>query len=163
MRIDAVLDQVATTGAHYVTVTGGEPLAQQACLELLAILCEQGYAVSLETSGAIDISGVDSRVCRVIDLKTPGSGEVERNRLENIRCLTETDQIKFVICDRQDYDWAKDMLLELELNERCEVLFAPSYEQQPADELAAWILEDRLPVRLQMQIHKMLWGDARGR
>ena len=130
---------------------------------LLERLCDAGYAVSLETSGAIDISAADTRVSRVVDLKTPGSGEMHRNLLANLPLLTPHDQVKFVICDRADYEWARGMLAEHALADRCEVLFSPSYNQQPARELAEWIIQDRLPVRFQMQLHKLLWGDEKGR
>lgn len=158
-----ILAQVAHYNAHYVTVTGGEPLAQKTCLELLTKLCDQGYEVSLETSGALDISDVDPRVIKIVDLKTPGSGECARNLYENISHLLPHDQVKFVICDRVDYEWSKNLLQEHKLNERCEILFSPSYQQLSATDIANWILEDHLPVRLQIQLHKYLWGDAPGR
>jgi len=161
--IDEVLTEVARHGARYVCVTGGEPLAQPNCASLLARLCDAGYRVSLETSGAMDIGGLDPRVVRVMDWKTPGSGEQARNRLENIDLLTPQDQVKFVLCDRADYEWAKQALREHALAGRCEVLFSPSHGQLDARELAEWILADRLPVRFQIQLHKYLWGDARGR
>ena len=161
--LDSILAEVANHGVRHVCVTGGEPLSQKRCIGLLHKLCDAGYVVSLETSGAIDISEVDLRVSRVLDLKTPGSGEMHRNLLSNIPLLTPNDQVKFVICSRSDYDWAKSMLVEHELDSRCEVLFSPSYSELPARELAEWILEDRLPVRFQMQLHKQLWGDAQGR
>jgi 7-carboxy-7-deazaguanine synthase len=163
MEMAEVLAEVARYGAHYVTVTGGEPLAQKACIELLTALCDAGYEVSLETSGAIDVSPVDKRVIKVVDLKTPGSGEVSKNRLDNISHLLPHDQVKFVICDRKDYDWAKDMLAEYQISQRCQILFSPSHEQQTAGELADWIIDDRLKVRLQIQLHKYLWGDVQGR
>ena len=162
-EIEAILAEVAKHGVHHVCVTGGEPLAQKRCVVLLQKLCDAGYEVSLETSGAIDISEVDARVSRVVDLKTPGSKEQHRNLLENIPLLTARDQVKFVLCDRADYDWAKAMLGEHTLIERCEVLFSPSYTQLPARELADWILADHLPVRFQMQLHKQLWGEEPGR
>ena len=160
--IDAILDEVARFEATHVCVTGGEPLAQKRCLALLTRLCDAGYAVSLETSGAIDISGSDSRVSRVLDLKTPASGEVHRNRLENLAQLTPHDQIKFVVCDRADYEWSRAMLAEHALDRRCEVLLSPAHGQLAPRDLAEWILADRLPVRLQVQLHKLLWGDAPG-
>lgn len=160
---EQILDQVAALGVHHVTVTGGEPLAQKPCIALLTRLCDAGYSVSLETSGALDIAAVDPRVSRVMDIKTPGSGEVSRNRYENIALLRAHDQLKFVLCDRNDYDWAKDMLETQDLAARCEVLFSPSYEQLPATTLADWILADRLPVRLQIQLHKLLWGNVPGK
>ena len=161
--LDEIIDQVAAYTVRHVTVTGGEPLAQPACLDLLVRLCDAGYRVSLETSGAMDVSAVDQRVVKVLDLKTPGSGEVERNRYENIARLNKTDQLKFVICDRSDYDWAREKLVEFNLDQRCEILFSPSHEQQGARELAGWILADRLPVRFQIQLHKYLWGNEPGR
>jgi 7-carboxy-7-deazaguanine synthase len=161
--IDDVLSEVANYGARFVCVTGGEPLAQPNCGRLLARLCDAGYCVSLETSGAMDISGLDPRVVRVMDWKTPGSGEASRNLVANLATLTEKDQVKLVLCDRADYDWAKQALVEHRLAERCEVLFSPSHDQLEARELAEWILADRLPVRFQIQLHKYLWGDERGR
>jgi 7-carboxy-7-deazaguanine synthase len=161
--IDEVLTEVERHGARYVCVTGGEPLAQPNCAKLLARLCDAGHRVSLETSGAMDIGGLDPRVVRVMDWKTPGSGEQARNRLENLDLLTPQDQVKFVLCDRADYEWAMQALREHALAERCEVLFSPSHGQLDARELAEWILEDQLPVRFQIQLHKYLWGDARGR
>lgn len=163
MSLDAILDEVAATGAHYVTVTGGEPLAQPACRELLKLLCDSGYDVSLETSGAIDVSAVDGRVCRVVDLKTPGSGEQRRNLMANLDYLTSRDQLKFVLCDRADYDWAREQLARYDLAARCEVLLSPAHGELDPATLADWILADRLPVRLQVQLHKVLWGDTRGR
>ena len=158
-----VLGRVADYGVRYVTVTGGEPLAQPACLDLLTALCDEGYEVSLETSGALDVAAVDPRVVKVLDLKTPGSGECGRNLLANLAHLTERDQVKLVICDRADYEWAQEQLEELHLAQRCEVLFSPSHGQLEAHVLAEWILHDRLPVRFQVQLHKVLWGEERGR
>lgn len=155
--------EVLAQGVQHVCVTGGEPLAQKRCLVLLEKLCDAGMDVSLETSGALDVSGVDPRVSRVVDLKTPGSGEMARNRLENLPLLTRRDQIKFVLCSREDYDWARDMVREHRLNERSMVLFSPSKGQVGPRELADWIVEDRLPVRFQMQLHKLLWDDEPGR
>lgn len=163
MEIDDIVAQVAAYKPRYVCVTGGEPLAQRNCLPLLAALCDLGVEVSLETSGAMDISEVDPRVVRVMDLKTPGSGEEKRNRYDNIALLEHKDQLKFVICSREDYDWACDKLSQYQLNDRCEVLFSPIHgELKPAD-LADWIVEDNLPVRMQLQLHKYLWGDEQGR
>jgi len=160
---ERVLDTVAGYGARYVTVTGGEPLAQPACLPLLTALCDAGYEVSLETSGAMPVAEVDPRVVKVLDLKTPASGEMARNDYGNIEHLTRQDQVKFVICDRADYDWARFKLDEYRLAERAgDVLFSPSHGQQDARELAEWILADRLPVRLQLQLHKLLWNDEPG-
>lgn len=161
--LDDVLQQVEAHGVRHVCVTGGEPLAQKGCLPLLAALCEAGYEVSLETSGALDISKVDARVHRVVDMKTPGSGEVARNRYENLALLSRHDQVKFVLCDRADYEWAREMVRQHRLEQRCMVLFSPSHSQVTPVELAEWILTDRLPVRLQLQLHKILWGDARGK
>jgi len=157
-----IRQQVASYGARYVTVTGGEPLAQKACLELLSQLCDDGYEVSLETSGAMDISGVDPRVVRVVDIKTPGSGEVTKNLYSNIDLLTERDQLKFVICDATDYQWSVDIMAKYGLSDKCEILFSPSHEQLPAADLAEWVLGDKLPVRLQIQLHKYLWGNRPG-
>jgi 7-carboxy-7-deazaguanine synthase len=144
-------------------VTGGEPLAQKACPALLRQLCDAGYEVSLETSGALDVSPVDPRVIKVMDIKTPASGEVAKNRWQNIDWLGAQDQVKFVLCDRADYDWAKQIIAEYRLGERCEVLLSPCVGQLPARELADWIVADRLPVRFQLQLHKILWGDEPGR
>lgn len=163
LGIDAILAEVASHDVRHVCVTGGEPLAQKRCIQLLQRLCDAGYEVSLETSGAIDISEVDPRVSRVLDIKTPGSGEVERNRWQNIPLLTAHDQVKFVVCDRADYDWAKAIVAEHRLSERCDVLFSPSYTQLDPRALADWIVAERLPVRFQMQLHKILWNDEPGR
>ncbi len=158
-----ILAMVEKFPARLVTVTGGEPLAQPDCLLLLTRLCDAGFTVSLETSGALDISGVDDRVSVVLDLKTPGSMEVSRNLYANIALLKPSDQVKFVICDRQDYEWARFKLAEYELADRVsEVLFSASHDQLSATTLADWILEDGLRVRLQMQLHKLLWGDKPG-
>ena len=161
--IDAILGEVAGHGARHVCVTGGEPLAQKRCITLLQRLCDAGHDVSLETSGAIDISEVDPRVSRVLDIKTPGSREVARNRWENIPLLTAHDQVKFVICDRADFDWARDIVAEHRLTERCDVLFSPSHAQLAPRELADWIVGEHVPVRFQMQLHKLLWNDEPGR
>ncbi|MCQ4322768.1 7-carboxy-7-deazaguanine synthase QueE [Stutzerimonas stutzeri] len=163
MSLDTVLVRVAAYRPRYVCVTGGEPLAQPNCIPLLERLCDAGYEVSLETSGALDISATDVRVSRVVDLKTPGSAEVARNRYENIGLLTRNDQVKFVICSREDYDWAVTKLIEYRLDARAgEVLFSPSHGQVGARALADWIVADNLPVRLQLQLHKILWNDAPG-
>lgn len=161
--LDEIVAEVEGYRAPAVCVTGGEPLAQPNCLRLLARLCDAGYAVSLETSGALPIDEVDPRVSRVVDFKTPGSGEVERNRWENVDCLQPNDQVKFVICDREDFVWALARVREHALDARCPVLFSPSHEQLEARTLAEWILEARVPVRLQIQLHKYLWGDVPGR
>lgn len=159
-----VLREVANFNPKFVTVTGGEPLAQKACLQLLTSLCDAQYEVSLETSGALDISEVDKRVSKVMDLKTPGSGEVERNLFSNLAHLLPHDQIKFVICDEHDYIWAKNCLEEHKLADRvADVLFSPSHTSLAPVQLAEWILRDRLPVRMQIQLHKYLWADAAGR
>jgi len=163
MELDEVMREVASYQVSHVTVTGGEPLAQPACLSLLRRLCDENYKVSLETSGALDVSRVDARVSKVMDLKTPASGEEERNRYLNLDHLEPGDQVKFVICDRADYEWARHKVDEYRLAGVCEVLFSPSYGQQDATRLAEWILEDRLPVRYQLQLHKILWGDEPGR
>lgn len=162
-QIDAILVEVASHRVRHVCVTGGEPLAQRACPELLSALCDAGYSVSLETSGALDISRVDERVSRVMDLKTPLSGEAGRNRYENIAFLRPQDQVKLVIGDRNDYDWAVAVLDKYALSERCTVLFSPSHGKIAPTELAEWILADRLPVRFQLQLHKLLWGEEQGR
>ena len=162
-EIEDILAEVARLGVRHVCVTGGEPLAQKRCLVLLRALCDAGLEVSLETSGALDIGGVDPRVSRVVDLKTPGSGEVARNRLENIPLLAPRDQVKFVLCGREDYEWARDMVATHALDRRCQVLFSPSKGQLDARELADWIVADRLPVRFQLQLHKILWNDEPGR
>ncbi len=163
MDLDAIIKRVAEWGPSYVTVTGGEPLAQKRCPKLLTLLCEAGYQVSLETSGAMDLSVVDRRVSRVMDLKTPASGESHRNLWANMEQLTPDDQLKFVICNRPDYDWAKEIIEAHDLPEGMTVLFSPSYGKQGEGELADWILADQLPVRFQLQMHKYLWGDVPGR
>lgn len=160
---DEVLARVGSHGAQHVCVTGGEPLAQRSCLPLLEKLCDAGYSVSLETGGAMELAGVDPRVMKVMDLKTPGSGESGRNRWENLDQLNDSDQIKFVICSREDYEWARDTVRERKLDEICEVLFSPSWGEQDPGKLADWILADKLPVRMQVQLHKILWGDSPGR
>jgi 7-carboxy-7-deazaguanine synthase len=160
--IDAIIEQVLGYGVPYVTVTGGEPLAQEGVIELLQKLCDAGLMVSLETSGALDIEPVDTRVSRVVDIKTPGSGEASKNRWKNLALLTSNDQVKFVICDRADFDWSKRILEKYQLTDSCEVLFSPSMDEMNATQLADWIVEDRLPVRFQLQLHKILWGDKQG-
>ncbi len=155
-----------TVGSHaprYVCVTGGEPLAQKNCLPLLKRLCDAGYRVSLETSGAMPLKDVDVRVVRVVDVKTPGSGEARRNRYDDLQLLRPEEQIKFVICDRADYEWSREQVASRALAARCQVLFSPSAEQLPARQLADWILADRLPVRFQLQLHKVLWGNVPGK
>ena len=173
--VDALVEVARRSGMRHVCVTGGEPLAQKACLELLRALCDEGFRVSLETSGAMDVAPVDPRVSRVVDLKTPGSGESGRNRLENLALLTSRDQIKIVVCSRADYEWARDLLRKsvpgtdlpdsvISTSGTCfQVLFSPSWGQVEPRDLAEWILADRLEVRLQLQLHKVLWGDQPGR
>jgi 7-carboxy-7-deazaguanine synthase len=159
--VDEVLAKVAAFSPRYVCVTGGEPLAQKSCLPLLSQLCDADYRVSLETSGAMPIAGVDPRVTRIVDVKTPGSGEERRNRYADLELLRAGEQIKFVICDRADYEWSREKLATIP--KHCQVLFSPSAEQLPARELADWILADRLPVRFQLQLHKVLWGNVAGK
>jgi 7-carboxy-7-deazaguanine synthase len=163
MHFDDILAEIRIYETPYVCVTGGEPLAQKRCADLLRQLCDEGFEVSLETSGAIDISRADRRVSRVMDLKTPGSGEVQKNIWENLKELSRHDQVKFVICSREDYEWAVEQIRERTLDKYCEVLFSPSWGQVDPVELASWILEDRLPVRFQLQLHKILWGDTPGK
>jgi len=163
LDLDAILLKVREFNAKYVCVTSGEPLAQPNCLKLLERLCDAGYEVSLETSGALDVVAVDARVSRVIDVKTPASKEAARNRIENFAHLSPRDQLKFVICSRADYDWSKEFMRTHGLTERCRILFSPSYTQLSPTLLADWILADRLPVRFQLQLHKILWGDVPGK
>ncbi|MFC1665079.1 7-carboxy-7-deazaguanine synthase QueE [Pseudomonadota bacterium] len=163
MNFSDILDKVGEFEPKYVTVTGGEPLAQPACLPLLNHLCDQNYQVSLETSGALDISKVDSRVAIVLDLKTPASGEENQNLYENIEYLRSKDTVKFVLCDRSDYEWSRNKLNQFNIGQTCEVLFSPVNPGLNATALAQWILDDRLPVRLQLQVHKLLWGNVPGR
>jgi 7-carboxy-7-deazaguanine synthase len=161
--VDEIVDEVIAYGAHYVTVTGGEPLAQPECLQLLRRLCDAGCQVSLETSGAMDISAVDSRVAVILDLKTPGSLECDRNLESNIRLLKSIDQVKFVICDRRDFEWSRAKMDQFDLRNRvAEVLFSPSFASLDYAKLADWILAERLPVRMQVQLHKIIWGDKPG-
>ncbi len=163
MSIDAILQQIARHPTRQVCVTGGEPLAQKDCRELLRRLCDAGYEVSLETSGALDIGEIDPRVSRIMDLKAPDSGECERNRWENLALLGPRDEIKFVIASRRDYDWAREQILQHRLAERCALLISPAQALVDATELAEWILADGLPVRFQLQLHKQLWGNMRGK
>jgi len=162
VTLGALLARVADFGVPTVCVTGGEPLAQKNCLPLLTALCDAGYSVSLETSGALDVSKVDPRVSRIVDIKPPGSGEEARNRWENVSHLTPRDEIKFVLADRADYEWAREVLREQKLAQVCPVLFSPVQGELPPAQLAEWILADRLPVRMQVQLHKVLWGNAPG-
>jgi len=163
MHFDDILVEIRRCETPFVCVTGGEPLAQNRCSELLTRLCDEGFDVSLETSGAIDLGKADRRVSRVMDLKTPGSGEEQKNLWSNLEQLTPNDQIKFVICSRADYEWARDQLCQRKLDSYSEVLFSPAWGQVDARELAEWILEDHLPVRYQLQLHKILWGDVPGK
>jgi len=162
-EVEAILARVGEFGTPFVCVTGGEPLAQKGCLELLRRLCDAGLRVSLETSGAMALAEVDARVTKVVDVKTPGSGEERRNRYEELAQLAPQDQVKFVICGRGDYEWSRAKLHELAIPSGCTVWFSPSHEELAARELADWILADRLPVRLQIQLHKYLWGNVPGR
>ncbi|MCH9716000.1 MAG: 7-carboxy-7-deazaguanine synthase QueE [Gammaproteobacteria bacterium] len=162
LSLDDIVVQIKAFDCKHICVTGGEPLAQVACTTLLTTLCEQGFSVSIETSGARDISAIDKRVLIVMDLKTPDSKEADKNLLSNLDYLKPTDHIKFVICSREDYEWACQMLKKHELVTRAEVLFSPSFEQLAPKTLAEWILKDKLPVRFQLQLHKILWDDAPG-
>lgn len=162
ISITGILDQVARYKTKYVTVTGGEPLAQKACLVLLTALCDAQYSVSLETSGAMELSNVDTRVCKVMDIKTPGSGEVTKNNWLNLAHLTQHDEIKFVLCDEADYQWACEIMHTKQLHSICPILFSPVYSSLDPAMLAAWILRDALPVRMQIQMHKLLWGEGPG-
>jgi len=163
LSIAEILNQVACYQTNYVTVTGGEPLAQKACLDLLAALCDAQYSVSLETSGALDLSRVDVRVCKVMDIKTPGSGEVAKNNWSNLAHLKQHDEIKFVLCDEADYQWACEIIHTRQLQKICPILLSPVYGSLDPATLAAWILRDSLPVRMQIQMHKLLWGEGPGR
>jgi len=158
-----ILEHLKKFKTRYITVTGGEPLAQKACIELLTALCNENYEVSLETSGALDVSQVDPRVSKVMDIKTPASGEVDKNLFSNIEHLSRHDQVKFVLCDRNDYDWAVSVLNQYNLSFRTEVLFSPSYGQLELKQLAEWVLQDQLPVRVQTQLHKLIWGNEPGK
>jgi 7-carboxy-7-deazaguanine synthase len=162
MQIAEILQKIAEFGTKYVTVTGGEPLAQKECYELLKALCNEGYSVSLETGGAMDIASVDARVSVILDIKTPASNEEKNMRWDNLNHISAKDEIKFVICSRADYEWAKAKFIELKLTEKCPVLFSPSYHDLGAEQLAGWVLEDKLPVRMQIQLHKILWGEKKG-
>jgi 7-carboxy-7-deazaguanine synthase len=163
MTLDAILERVASFGTPYVCVTGGEPLAQKECLTLLQVLCDAGYSVSLETSGALDVSEADPRVSKIMDLKAPGSGEEAKNRWENLAHLTPRDELKLVLASEEDYLWARRVLEEYRLAERCTVLLSPVHGLLAPRQLAEWILRDRLPVRMQVQLHKVIWGAERGR
>ncbi len=163
MHFDEIMQKVTAHRTKHVCVTGGEPLAQKRCHQLLTRLCDEGYQVSLETSGAIDVSQVDERVSRVVDIKTPDSGEEHRNLWENLDVLTDHDQVKFVICSRQDYDWALGEIRSRDMEQKFDLLISPCWEQQDAAELAEWVLEDQLSARVQLQLHKILWGDVPGK
>lgn len=163
MSLDQIMEQVATYTTSYVTVTGGEPLAQPMCKQLLELLCDNAKNVSLETSGALDVSQVDHRVVKVMDIKTPGSGESDRNLISNLQYLKPGDQVKFVICSKKDYEWSKDFIKEQPSVQCVDILMSPSYGQLDAVLLAEWILQDQLTVRFQLQLHKVLWGEERGR
>lgn len=162
MAVSTIMDKVATYNTRHITVTGGEPLAQKESQALLLALCDAGYSVSLETGGAMDIAEVDSRVSVILDIKTPDSHEMENQRWENLQHIKQTDEMKFVLCGRADYEWAKQKLIELALERKCTILFSPSYHELNAADLASWILEDKLPVRMQLQLHKILWGEKPG-
>lgn len=161
--IDDILAEIKGYNTRYVTVTGGEPLAQKECFPLLTALCDAGYYVSLETSGALSVKAVDSRVIKIVDIKTPSSLESNKNDFNNIAFITEKDEIKFVIGDRADYDWAKQIIAQFTLDQQCQLLFSPVYEKLPYVDLAEWVLADQLPVRFQIQLHKVIWGDAKGK
>ena len=162
LQIADILAKVASFETKYVTVTGGEPLAQKECYTLLQALCDAGYSVSLETGGAMDIAPVDARVSVILDIKTPASNEEKNMLWTNINHIKPTDEIKFVLCSRADYDWAKAKITELKLTEKCPILFSPSYHDLSAETLAGWVLQDKLPVRMQIQLHKILWGEKAG-
>ena len=162
MEITEILQKVAEFGTKFITVTGGEPLAQKECYALLKALCDAGYSVSLETGGARDIAPVDARVSVILDIKTPASNEEKNMLWANVDHIKAKDEIKFVLCNRADYDWAKAKMAELNLRQKCPILFSPSYHDLPAEQLAAWVLADKLPVRMQVQLHKILWGEKQG-
>lgn len=163
MLLEQIMAEVACHGTRFVTVTGGEPLAQKPCLTLLTQLCDAGYSVSLETGGAVSTQDVDPRVSVILDVKTPGSGELDNNVWDNLTRLKPQDEVKFVLCDRNDYDWARQLVTERALDKTCTVLFSPVYGQVNPTQLAEWVLADRLPVRMQLQLHKILWGETPGK
>lgn len=163
VSVGDILERVGSYTPQHVCVTGGEPLAQKGCLDLLTVLCDAGYSVSLETSGAIDLAGVDARVSKIMDLKAPGSGEQAKNRWDNIALLDSADELKFVLADRADYEWARELLRSRNLSAVCPVLFSPVADSLAPADLAQWILDDRLPVRMQIQLHKVIWGNTPGR
>ena len=162
MEIATILQKITNLKAKYVTVTGGEPLAQKECYDLLRVLCDEGFSVSLETGGKMDIASVDARVSVILDIKTPASNEEINMLWSNIDHIKVKDEIKFVLCNRADYDWAKNKIVELNLEKKCPILFSPSYHDLSATTLASWVLEDKLPVRMQLQLHKILWGEKAG-
>ena len=162
-NISDIIAEVKRIGARYINVTGGEPLAQKRVHDLMRQLCDLGYQVSLETSGALDISAVDPRVVKVLDVKTPGSGEQSKNKLGNYALLNKGDQVKYVICDEADFHWSKEHMQQHQLQEKCEVLFSPVQGRLAAKDLADWVLQEKLPVRFQIQLHKYLWGDQPGK
>jgi len=162
MEIATILQKITNLKAKYVTVTGGEPLAQKECYDLLRVLCDEGFSVSLETGGKMDIASVDARVSVILDIKTPASNEEINMLWSNIDHIKAKDEIKFVLCNRADYDWAKNKIVELNLEKKCPILFSPSYHDLSATTLASWVLEDKLPVRMQLQLHKILWGEKAG-
>jgi len=157
-----IIKQVRAYDTPYITVTGGEPLAQQNCVPLLNALCDLGFTVSLETSGALDVSTIDSRVIKILDLKTPASGECQKNLYSNLDFLNPQDQVKFIICNKADYDWTLELFTQYDLLGRTQILFSPEHKQLAAKDLAGWILADKLPVRMQLQMHKYIWGDVAG-
>jgi len=161
--VKQILKQIEPYKTKYITVTGGEPLAQKDCIELLTALCDRGYTVSLETSGALSVADVDSRVVKIVDIKTPGSLESAKNDFNNIQYISSQDQVKFVITSYEDYEWSKKIMRQFELSKKCHVLFSPSYQQVSYADLAQWILKDQLPVRMQVQLHKVIWGDVKGK
>jgi 7-carboxy-7-deazaguanine synthase len=163
MSLQSIMSEIHKFPTRYITVTGGEPLAQKNCLPLMKMLCDEDYRVSLETSGALDISAVDERVMKIMDIKTPASGEASKNLWENLQHVTAKDEIKFVLCNEEDYDWSRKMLLQHSLAQRCDVLLSPAQGQLEPGDLAEWILRDHLPVRMQLQLHKILWGNVAGR
>jgi len=163
IEIGDIIAEVESRGARYINVTGGEPLAQKRVHDLMHQLCDLGYQVSLETSGALDVSLVDPRVVKVLDVKTPGSGEQSKNKVDNYAFLSENDQLKYVICDEADFYWSKEHMYQHQLQEKCEVLFSPVQGQLAAKDLADWVLKEKLPVRFQIQLHKYLWGDQPGK
>ena len=163
MAFDEIIKVIKSYETNYITVKGGEPLAQSQCLDLLKSLCDLDYQVSIETSGALDISDVDQRVSKVMDIKTPGSKEESKNKLGNIEYLTQNDEVKFVICNEADYEWSRKMVDDYQLSDKCGVLFSPSHDEQNATQLAEWVLRDQLSVRMQVQLHKYLWGNVAGK